>query len=102
MDVVKPSLAVSENVENNRIRLTGTVNDNVSGVKLDVNGNNLFSQQKDAGFNSHDQNQPLNPYPDYQINQSYDLTPGRNTFTVKAIDQVGNVTTKRFVANGQG
>ncbi|MFT8742721.1 S8 family serine peptidase [Lentilactobacillus hilgardii] len=102
LDVVKPSLAVSENVENNRIRLTGTVNDNVSGVKLDVNGNNLFSQQKDAGFNSHDQNQPLNPYPDYQINQSYDLTPGRNTFTVKAIDQVGNVTTKRFVANGQG
>lgn len=101
LDVVTPTLDVTATSNGNQVTIKGSANDNVSGVKVYVNENNLFSQSKAAGFNQHTADQPLNPYPAYQLDQTYALNAGANHFTIKAVDQVGNVTTKTFSIAGQ-
>ena len=99
LDVVAPTLNVNQTVSGDQVTFTGTSNDNVCGVKVYLNGNNVFAQQNNAGFNVHDPDKPLNPYPDYQINQTENLKRGQNHFIFKAVDQAGNVVEKSFTIN---
>ncbi|GEP24457.1 S8 family serine peptidase [Lentilactobacillus diolivorans] len=99
LDVVAPTLNVNQTVSGDQVTFTGTSNDNVCGVKVYLNGNNVFAQQNNAGFNVHDPDKPLNLYPDYQINQTENLKRGQNHFIFKAVDQAGNVVEKSFTIN---
>ncbi|MFD1125763.1 S8 family serine peptidase [Lentilactobacillus raoultii] len=100
LDTVAPTLTVQKTVAANKVTFTGSANDNVSGVRLLINGSNLLTQQNDAGLNQHVAGQPLNPYPAESFKKTYSLKPGPNHFKVEAVDQVGNVTTSLYTING--
>ncbi len=99
LDTVAPTLTVQKTVADGKVTFTGSANDNVSGVRLLINGSNLLTQQNDGGMNQHLPDQPLNPYPAVQFMKTYSLKPGANYFKVEAMDQVGNVTTGLFTIN---
>ncbi|KRM43999.1 S8 family serine peptidase [Lentilactobacillus parafarraginis] len=80
----------------------GTVNDNVDGYRLYINGNNVFHEQNDAGFVNHDNpHASANPYGGHAFSETYSLLPGQNHFTVTAVDLVGNTVTKTFTVTRQ-
>lgn len=80
----------------------GTVNDNVDGYRLYINGNNVFHEQNDAGFVNHGNPQAsANPYGGHAFSETYSLLPGQNHFTVTAVDLVGNTVTKTFTVTRQ-
>lgn len=108
-DTVAPSLDLSSSLTGNQtshnqysvstnddtIHIKGSVNDNVSGVRLTINGNNIYHQQNDAGFtNLTNPGEDPNPYPIHQFDETYQLNNGENIFTISAVDQVGNTVTK--------
>lgn len=76
--------------------LSGTVDDNVDGYWLDINGNNLFHEQNNAGFNPLPSQTIANPHEAHHFSQTDNLRPGANYFTVVATDQAGNHVTKVF------
>lgn len=76
--------------------LSGLVDDNVDGYRLHINGNNLFHEQNDAGFNPLPAQVSVNPHIGHHFSQTYTLHPGINYFKVTATDQVGNQVTKVF------
>ncbi|KRK86450.1 S8 family serine peptidase [Lentilactobacillus sunkii] len=90
----------SISTNNDSIDISGSVNDNVSGVRLSINGNNIYHQANDAGFMSlSDPGSNPNPYPIHEFSQTYPLSKGVNIFTVSATDQVGNTVTKTIQVN---
>ncbi len=103
LDTVAPTLNINQNSQitttDSQITLTGNVNDNVCGVRLYINDSNIYTQQNDAGFNVHIPGTSLNPYPAYNFQQNFDLKSGINHFTIKAVDQAGNITEKQITVN---
>lgn len=78
-----------------QITISGSVNDNVDGYRLFINGDNLFHEQNNAGWVNHqDLGGNPNPHADHQFSQTYNLKNGQNIFTISAVDETGNTTTK--------
>lgn len=76
--------------------LSGTVDDNIDGCRPDINGNLLFHEHNDAGFNPLPSQKISNPHNAHHFNQTFNLHLGTNYFTVTATDQTGNQVTKVF------
>lgn len=80
---------------NDQFTISGTVNDNVDGYRLLINGNNLFHEQNNAGWVNHqDLGANPNPHGPHQFTQTFNLNQGTNIFQVSAVDETGNQITK--------
>lgn len=84
------------------LHILGTANDNMSGYSVIIDGNNIFTQRNTREVNSYPESgQSLNPYGPYNINYDVNLDdnngrPSDHIITIKVVDQVGNVTKKKF------
>lgn len=84
------------------LHILGTANDNMSGYSVIIDGNNIFTQRNTRQVNSYPESgQSLNPYGPYNINYDVNLDdnngqPSDHIITIKVVDQVGNVTKKKF------
>lgn len=83
---------------NDQFTISGTVNDNVDGYRLFINGNNLFHEQNNAGWVNHqDLGANPNPHSPHQFTQTFNLNQGTNIFQVSAVDENGNQITKTII-----
>ncbi|WP_283679897.1 S8 family serine peptidase [Lentilactobacillus sp. Marseille-Q4993] len=82
---------------NSTFTVSGSADDNTDGWRLYSNGDNVYHEQNNSGFNNHDDaTKDANPYPAYKFSQTYDLALGDNYFTLNAVDKTGNTVTKKF------
>ncbi|WP_283679898.1 S8 family serine peptidase [Lentilactobacillus sp. Marseille-Q4993] len=102
VDTKKPTLKLDN--DNSQIKtsrssytISGTVDDNVDGYRLSINGNNIFHQQNNSGFvNNTDASKQPNPYQPVTFSNTYNLNKGDNYFNVTVIDQTGNRVSKKI------
>lgn len=116
LDVVKPNLTVDQ-VNGNELevwtntpvfRLSGKVNDNLDGYRLFVNGNNIYREFLNSGYNRleglNTDTDQVNPYPAHEFSEEFQLNddgenPTTHIFTVYAVDQVGNRVEKKITVH---
>lgn len=91
-------------------KLSGNVTDNLDGYRLFVNGNNVYTEFLNSGYNTiagfndeNGENHP-NPYGQHTFEQNLNLNDNNNqptthTFTVYVVDQVGNKVEKQIVVH---
>ena len=116
LDTVKPTLEVNQ-VNGNELELwtnnpkfvlSGKVNDNLDGYKLYVNGNNIYREFLNSGYNRleglNTDTELTNPYGDHEFEQVENLNdnndqPTTHIFTVNVVDQAGNTVTKKLTVH---
>ena len=116
LDTVKPTLEVNQ-VNGNELELwtnnpkfvlSGKVNDNLDGYKLYVNGNNIYREFLNSGYNRleglNTDTEFTNPYGDHEFEQVENLNdnndqPTTHIFTVNVVDQAGNTVTKKLTVH---
>ena len=103
VDTTLPTLNLSDSAGNDSqittnhptFTISGSVDDNVDGYRLFINGDNIFHEQNDAGWvNDQDPGANPNPHGPHQFSQTFDLKDGQNIFKVSAVDETGNTVTK--------
>lgn len=120
LDTVAPTLTVnglttekgSEFTTNKpSFKLSGTANDNLDGYSVFINGDNVFTQYANSGYDylpdlykDNPEQKTPNSYGYYQFNQEENLDdnngkPTTHVFTVGVVDQAGNKTEKQFVVH---
>ena len=116
LDTVKPTLEVNQ-VNGNELELwtnnpkfvlSGKVNDNLDGYRLYVNGNNIYREFLNSGYNRleglNTDTEFTNPYGDHEFEQVENLNdnndqPTTHIFTVNVVDQAGNTVTKKLTVH---
>ena len=116
LDTVKPTLEVNQ-VNGNELELwtnnpkfvlSGKVNDNLDGYRLYVNGNNIYREFLNSGYNRleglNTDTELTNPYGDHEFEQVENLNdnndqPTTHIFTVNVVDQAGNTVTKKLTVH---
>lgn len=116
LDTVKPTLEVNQ-VNGNELELwtnnpkfvlSGKVNDNLDGYRLYVNGNNIYREFLNSGYNRleglNTDTELTNPYGDHEFEQVENLKdnndqPTTHIFTVNVVDQAGNTVTKKLTVH---
>ena len=116
LDTVKPTLEVNQ-VNGNELELwtnnpkfvlSGKVNDNLDGYRLYVNGNNIYREFLNSGYNRleglNTDTEFTNPYGDHEFEQVENLNdnndqPTTHVFTVNVVDQTGNTVTKKLTVH---
>ncbi len=116
LDTVKPTLEVNQ-VNGNELELwtnnpkfvlSGKVNDNLDGYRLYVNGNNIYREFLNSGYNRleglNTDTELTNPYGDHEFEQVENLNddngqPTTHVFTVNVVDQTGNTVTKKLTVH---
>lgn len=116
LDTVAPSLEVQQ-VNGNELELwtndpkfvlSGEVNDNLDGYRLYVNGNNIYREFSNSGYNRveglNTDTELTNPYGSHKFVQEENLNdnndqPSTHVYTVNVVDQVGNVVEKKLTVH---
>lgn len=116
IDTVAPTLKVDQVngndlelwTNNPKFVLSGTVNDNLDGYKLYVNGNNIYREFENSGYNRlaglNTDAEFTNPYGEHAFSQEENLNDDNNNltthvFTVYAVDQIGNKVEKKLTVH---
>lgn len=120
LDTVLPTLHLDQVPDSNNsieittadpnFKISGTANDNLDSYAVTVNGDNIFTQFGNAGYNFipglyDDPNQRTpNTYGkyDFNLNEQLDDENGQKTthvFTVQVVDAVGNKVEKRLIVH---
>lgn len=119
LDTVEPMVKVNQGNGNNldlwtnmpTFTLSGTVDDNLDGYRLFVDGNNIYREFENSGHNAivglnvKDANsEQINPYPAHNFSEVLNLNdndnqPTTHVFTVEVIDQVGNTVEKKITVH---
>ena len=116
LDTVAPTLKVNQVngndldlwTNNPKFVLSGTVNDNLDGYRLYVNGNNIYREFENSGYNRlvglNTDTEFTNPYGEHAFSQEENLNddnnnPTTHVFTVYVTDQVGNKVEKNLTVH---
>nr|MDF9461677.1 SLAP domain-containing protein [Lactobacillus amylovorus] len=116
LDTVVPTLNVDQvngnelHVKTNNpvFKLAGVVNDNLDGYRLYVNGDNIYREFLNSGYNKlaglNTDNEDVNPYGPHNFEESFNLNddnnqPTTHVFTVYVVDQVGNKVEKKITVD---
>nr|WP_246011980.1 S8 family serine peptidase [Lactobacillus xujianguonis] len=119
LDTVVPTLTVDQMGDQDEVEITtnkptfklsGEANDNVDGYNVFINGDNVFGQFGNSGYdylpgiyNDPDQKTP-NLYGSYKFDQEEKLDdqngqPTTHVFTVEVVDQFGNKAQKKITVH---
>lgn len=120
LDTVLPTLTVNGITEQSGLEFTtnqpvfvlnGKANDNLDGYGVFIDGDNIFTQYANGGFDylaeinkdNPDPNTP-NPFPAYEFEKQENLDdengqPTTHVFTVAVVDQAGNRVEKKFTVH---
>lgn len=116
LDTVAPSLEVNQVngdklelwTNNPKFILSGKVNDNLDGYRLFVNGNNIYREFLNSGYNQvaglNMDTEFTNPYGAHDFEEVENLNdnndqPTTHVFTVYVVDQVGNKVKKKLTVH---
>lgn len=116
LDTVAPTLNVDQvngnelevKTNNPLFKLSGVVNDNLDGYRLYVNGNNIYREFLNSGYNKlaglNTDGTDVNPYGPHNFEESFNLNddnnqPTTHVFTIYVVDQVGNKVEKKIAVN---
>lgn len=116
LDTVAPSLEVNQVngdelelwTNNPKFTLSGKVNDNLDGYRLFVNGNNIYREFLNSGYNQvaglNTDTEFTNPYGAHDFEEVENLNdnndqPTTHVFTVYVVDQVGNKVEKKLTVH---
>lgn len=119
LDTVAPTLKVNQVNSNDlelwtnlpQFTLSGTVDDNLDGYRLYVDGNNIYREFENSGHNAivglnvKDANsEQINPYTAHNFSEVLNLNDNKNQptthiFTVEVVDQVGNIVEKKVTVH---
>ena len=93
---------------NPKFTLSGKVNDNLDGYRLFVNGNNIYREFLNSGYNQvaglNTDTEFTNPYGAHDFEEVENLNdnndqPTTHVFTVYVVDQVGNKVEKKLTVH---
>ncbi|WP_308557767.1 S8 family serine peptidase [uncultured Lactobacillus sp.] len=116
LDTTAPTLNVDQVDGNNldiwtnnpTFNLSGTVNDNLDGYRLYVNGNNIYREFENSGYNRvvglNSETSDVNPYGPHKFEETLNLNdnngnPTTHIFTVEVVDQAGNTVEKQLTVH---